>query len=210
MQLKKITGKGKTGKLYLGQSEIFTKDRDGQMNLEFFAFDESKIPRSVTLEYFAEAVYGDIYPKIAEQLPSSIENYTPAKDEKGNLYLCFYQEGVIFGFDKVGNKFLEWEADEIAQGHAIHDIAYQTPGLMWLAFPTEQTVTQVSLPGRKEVYRIGEYSWEEETEPLDYPESVFIKGDSLFIPNMGNNKLFKVNLQTKEMSLISTFPVRIW
>ena len=43
-----------------------------------------------------------------------------------------------------------------------------------------------------------------------YPESIFIKDNNLFIPNMGNSKLFKVDLLTKQMDLLMTFEEKIW
>lgn len=99
---------------------------------------------------------------------------------------------------------------EVGEGHPIYDIKFQEPHFLWLAFPTGQTVAKVNLTDKKEVYKIGEYSWDDNCEPLSYPESVFIKDNNLFIPNMGNNKLFKVDTQTKKMDLKMTFQEKLW
>ena len=210
MQLKKITDKGKTGNFYIGKSEILTISWNNGANPDFFAFGDSREVRQVDKEYFALATIGENYRLIEEQLPSSIESYQSTKDENGNIYFCFYQEGVIHGFDKNAKRTLEWVADEIGEGHPIYDIDYQSPDFLWLAFPTGQTVTQVSISEKKETFRIGEYTWEEKYEPLSYPESLFVKGESIFIPNMGSNKLFRLNNESKELQLIETFTEKLW
>lgn len=210
MQLKKITDKGKTGNFYVGANEILTISWNNGAHPDFFAFDSTKVVRKVDKEYFAISIVGKEYKKIEDKLSSSIESYQMTRDENGNMYFCFYQEGVIHGFDKDGNKILEWAADDIGQGHPIYDIDYQFPDSLWLAFPTGQTVTQVSISKQKEIYRIGEYTWDNKYEPLSYPESVFVKNKYLFIPNMGNSQLFKLNLETMELELIETFQEKIW
>jgi hypothetical protein len=210
MQLRKITEKGGTGNFQIGESEIFIVSWNNGANPDFFAFDSSKILKQIDKEYFSISVIGKNYKKIEEQLPSDIESYQVTKDEKENIYFCFYQEGIIHGFDKNGNKFLEWGADEVGQGHPIYDIKYQYPDFLWLAFPTGQTVTQVSISKKKEIFKIGEYTWDDKYEPLSYPESIFVNDKYLYVPNMGNSKLFRLELATKELELIETFEEKIW
>ena len=159
----------------------------------------------------------DFYIKLEKKIEIKAEgdNYLIAQladadiDEKGNIYFCFYQDGIIYGFDEKGIKFLEWIA-EIGEGHPIYDIKCESSEFMWLAFPTGQTVSQVSIVEQKEVFKIGEYSWEDDSEFLSYPESIFLDENHLYIPNMGNSRLYKVDLKTKEMKLISTLEERIW
>lgn len=210
MQLKKITDKGKTGSFYVGNSEILTICWNSGTRPDFYAFDSSKVVRKVDKEYFALSTVGIDYKCIEKQLPSSIESYQFTKDEKGNRYFCFYQEGIVFGFDAECQKNLEWSIDDVGQGHAIYDIKYQYPDFLWLAFPTGQTVTQISISERKETFAIGEYTWDEKYEPLSYPESIFVEGKLIYIPNMGNNKLFRLNDETKDLELIETFEEKLW
>ncbi|MPV86725.1 hypothetical protein [Ostreibacterium oceani] len=208
MQLKKIIGKESTG-IYIGKFEILTIIWNNR-EPNFFAFGESRELRQVDKAYFATQIFGNNYKSIEAQLPLAIENYESTKDENGNQYFCFCPEGIIHGFDKNAKKILEWDADEVGQGHPIYDIAYQFPDFLWLAFPTGQTVTQVSISERKEIYRIGEYTWEDKYDPLCYPESLHVKGKFVYIPNMGNNKLFRLDSETKELELIETFEERLW
>ena len=209
MKLTKITEKGKTGNFHVGKSEVIIVSWNNGANPDFFAFNETKEIREIDKEYFALNIVGKNYKLIESQLPSSIESYSITKDKKDNIYFCFYQDGIIYGFDKNGTKFLEWIA-EIGEGHPIYDIKSESPEFLWLAYPTGQTVTQVSVSKKKETFKIGEYSWEDDSELLSYPESIFITEKSLYIPNMGNNRLYKVDLTTKKPKLIYTFEEKIW
>ncbi|MFK7908619.1 MAG: hypothetical protein AB8B69_26045 [Chitinophagales bacterium] len=210
MTLRKITEKGGEGNLRVGESEVFIVSWNNRANPDFFTFDASKTLKQIDKEHFAVSIIGKNYKKIEDQLPSNIESYQATKDEKGNTYFCFYQEGVVHGFDKNGNKFFEWVAEEVSGGHPIYDIKYQYPDFLWIAFPTGQTVTQVSISKKKEVFKIGEYSWDDKYEPLSYPESIFVTEEYLYIPNMGNSKLFRLELATKKLELVRTFEERIW
>jgi len=209
MKLIKITEKGKSGNFHVGKSEVLIVSWNNGANPDFFAFNKTKEIRKVDKEYFALNIVGEKYQVIESQLPSSIESYSITKDKKDNIYLCFYQDGIIYGFDKNGTKFLEWTA-EIGEGHPIYDIQSESPEYLWLAFPTGQTVSQVSLSEKKETFKIGDYSWEDNSDFLSYPESIYLDENYLYIPNMGNSRLYKVDLKTKEMKLIDTFEERIW
>ena len=212
MGLLKITDKGKMGNIYRGPNELLTIQWENGGKPTYYAFGFDKIVKQVDKSYFAISTIGDDYSKIEKQIPLNIENYQSTRDENGNIYLCTFQEGIIHGFDANYEKFLEWSADEVSGGHAIYHIAYQYPDFLWLAFPTGQTVTQVSISEKKETFKIGSYSWKagEDYEPLSYPESLCVTKNCLYIPNMGNKKLFRLDLLTKEMELLNTFEERIW
>ena len=209
MKLTKITDKGGKGNFDVGQREILICSWNNVENPNFYAFDNSKIVRQVNEEYFAKAIVGEIYKKIEQVLPKKVHCYSITKNVKGDLFFCTYQEGTIYGFDKFGSLYLNWNI-EVGEGHPIYDIKYQEPDFLWLAFPTGQTITQVNIRDKKEVFKIGEYSWEDNSEPLSYPESIFVKENNLYIPNMGNKKLFKVDLLTKKIDLVKKFEEKIW
>ena len=209
MKLTKITDKGRTGNIDVGQREVLICSWNNGANPDFYAFDNSKTVSQVDEEYFAKAIVGENYKKMEQVLPDKVHHYSITKSNSGDIYFCTYQEGTIYGFDSLGNSILKWNI-EVGEGHPIYDIKYQEPDFLWLAFPTGQTVTQVRLTDKQEVFKIGEYSWDDNCEPLSYPESIFIKDNNLFIPNMGNSKLFKVDLLTKQMDLLMTFEEKIW
>lgn len=179
-------------------------------NATFHVLNKAKELQQVDKDYFFSKIVGPHYLKIERQLPSLIENYQITKDKNGTVFLCKHDTGIIYGFDTTAKKILEWDCNEIGQGHAIYAINYQAPDFLWLTFPTGHTVTKVSISAQKEVYRIGEYAWEDKAELLSYPESLFIKENLVFIPNMGNNKLFKFNCDTAKIELIQTFNERLW
>ncbi len=175
----------------------------------FFAFNNDKGLQKIQEKEFCSAIGGYQFEKIQNQLGRPIHDFSSTVGPNGDRYFCFYQTDVIYGFDKDGNKKFEW-TPEIGQGHCIYDIKFQSPNSMWLAFPTGQTVTKVSLDTKEEEYQIGEYTYDHIYEPLSYPESLFITDRHLFIPNMGNNKLYRLDLTTYKLDLIETFPDRLW
>jgi len=209
MRLQKVTDKGKTGNFYSAKNEILTISCNNGTNPEFYSFDDTLQVRQVDLDYFALSTIGETYKEIEKNLPAPIFYYQQTKGQNGEIYLCTYQEDIIYGFDKLGKKIYEWQP-EIGVGHPIYDIKFQASNCLWLAFPTGQTVAQVSLTDKIEIYRIGDYSWDDISDPLSYPESIFIKDNFLYIPNMGNCKLFKMDLDTKAIEHLATFEEKIW
>jgi len=209
VKLKRITDIGGTGRLDFAQNEVLFCSWNNGANPDFYTFDKSKNVKKVDREYYANAVVGENYKKIEEVLPGKVHDYCITKSKNGETYFSTEQVDTIFGFDILGNPILKWNV-EIGEGHAINYIQFQEPDFLWLAFPTGQTVTQMNLTERKEIFKIGNYSWDDNHELLSYPESIFIKKDFLFIPNMGNKKLYKVDLLTKNIELISIFEEKIW
>lgn len=175
-----------------------------------YAFGSSRVVKQVTRHHFATAIYGQSYEAIERQLPFPIVNYSTTADKDGASFFCCNQEGIIYGFDKGARKFLEWNAAELGQGHAIYDIAYQHPDSLWLAFPAGQTITQVSISKKEETYRIGDYNYENRYDPLSFPEHLFLKDDLLFIANMGTKQLCVLDLHTNELTTVATFDEPIW
>lgn len=175
----------------------------------FFSYDHNHGLQSVDEIEYCKVIGGDQYEQIQKQLGSPLHDYASTIGMNGDRYFCTYQNDIIHGFDRNGIKKLEWQP-EVGMGHPIYDIKFHPPNSMWLAFPTGQTVTKVSLTTKEEEYRIGEYTYDEIYEPLSYPESLFVTDKHLFIPNMGNNKLFRLDLATNELELIHTFDDRLW
>lgn len=198
----------------LFEKQSYLYKRDGRIifaieGSSFYSFHPNEGIKVLSKITFKETLIGTHYQKIGSQLKSNIENYILTKGQDGNLYFSYYQEGTIIGFDQNGNKQFEW-VDTIGQGHAIYDIQFQAPNYLWLAYPTGQTITQIDLTTGKEVYRIGEYTYEDKYEPLCYPESVFINKGKLYISNMGKKQLLGLDLLTKELKIVRSFKEINW
>lgn len=210
VNLVKITNKGATGNLFPVNNEILFIDWENGSKEGFYAIDKTLQLRQIDKHYFATKTVGAYYGILERQLPLAIENYSITKSDHGHTFCSYYQEGVIHGFDSTGKKIFEW-TDDIGQGHTIHDIRFEAPHFLWLTFPTGHTVTKLSLKSKKEVFRIGEYSWRyEEFELFNYPESLWIDQNFLYIPNMGNHKVYKMNLLTYHLSEEITLDIRPW
>lgn len=209
MTITKITDKGKTGDIHSSSSEIiFTCYGSGVKKL--YAFDKTRIVREIDKEYFGLKVIGDCFEKINNQLPNPIQDYKITKSQNGIIYFSFYQDELIYGFNNEGIKVFVWK-DKIGNGHAIYDIKFQEPDFLWLSFPSGQTITQISISTKEEVYKIGNYSYDEnDVDILSFPESTFVKKNELYIPNMGNGKLLKLDTISKEINLHAIFEEKIW
>jgi len=189
MTLTPIADSTRSEGFYCCHSELLMKfQEDGAY--KFSAFDKSGTIRSVDRDYYCRLVFGENYRKIENQLSRDIYHYVKADGLNGDQYFSTFHNGLIHGFDKDGTKIYEWDCP-LGEENPIYDIAFEAPHFLWMAFPTGQTVAQCSLPEKKEVYRIGDYSYENDHEYLSFPESISIKGTTLFIPNMGNSKLLK-------------------
>lgn len=186
---------------------LFTASQ-GEQRL-FFSYSPSEGTKEIPEERFLRAIGGAQFQKIQEQLKKPLYELSSTVGQDGERYFCFYQKGIIYGFNKDGVQTCEWEP-ELGQGHAIYDLKFQPPHFLWLAFPTGQTVTKVSLKTREEEFRIGEYTYEERYEPLSFPESLFITEGALYIPNMGNHRLYQLDLVTCQLQLIDTFQEPLW
>jgi hypothetical protein len=209
MKLIKITDKSRSGGMHLIDGEILFCSWNIGETPKFYAFKKSKTLRAVDEVYFTKKIVGDNYAVIQKILPQKIYSYSITKGNNGDIYFCEEIESVVYKFDNMGNLVFKWEV-ELGQGHPVYDIKFQPPDFLWLAFPTGQTVAQVNISTKQEVFKIGTYTWDDIYEPLNYPESIFIKDGYLYIPNMGDGKLFKVDVLTKDIELIAVFEERVW
>ena len=209
MKLKKIIESG--SHLAVSNGTLLFLQWKGSRKHKFYSYSKKQGLISISERDYSGAIGGQYWEKIERELRHPIHDYSWTTGLNDSRYFLSFREGIIHGFDKSGIKDYEFDVDSfIGSGHAIYDIKFQAPSFMWLAFPSGQTVTQIDLIDRKEVFRIGDYTFEEVYEPLSYPESLFINGKDLYIPNMGTGKLFKLNLETKELKDYLDIEGKLW
>ena len=209
MKLTKIKNFDGTGRIDFGQNEILIYRWIEGASPDIYSYDNSKTIKKVNEDYFGKVVIGANYKNIEKKLPGKIHQYCTTKSKNGDVYFCTDQNDIIFGFNKDGILIFEWDL-KLTHGHPINYIQFHEPDFLWIAFPTGQTITQFNLTHRTEIFKIGKYSHDDDFELLNYPESIFITEKVLFIPNIGNNRVYKVNLETKIIELMYTFTEPIW
>jgi len=212
MILTKLLDKGGLIKFHSTKQEVFIIEFNVLSKHLFYIIDNKNKVKEVDEEYFLLNTIGQHFEKISTKLPSNIHNYIRTFNKKGDSFFSFYQEDTIHRFDSIGNLLddLAWTRD-IGGGHALYDIVFEEPNFIWLAFPTGQTVTKISVSEKKEVFKIGKYSFEENINDIFcYPEGLFIKDSSLVVSNMGNKTLNIIDLGTLEVKISKTFEERIW
>lgn len=210
MRLNKLLDSTQISHFHLGKQEIIVLNSDDAFNVDFFAIDATKNCRRIDKDYFGRAIIGPQYKFIESQLYYAIEDYAITTDENGNCFFCFYQEGIIRGFDKNGTQFLDWFAEGLGQGHQINAMDYQFPDSLWLAFPTGQTVTKVSISEQCETYRIGNFPFEDIYDPLCFPEGISVNNKEVYISSTASKELYRLNTETKKLDLLYTFDDLIW
>ncbi len=189
-------------------SELLFKG-DNLLDEKYFAYGQNIGLNELPRKAYLLKIFGENHEKIAKQLNYRIEDYIVARDDKRIQYYSYYQDDRIIGFDETGSKRFEW-IDNISEGHAIYHIDYQSPKFLWLCFPTGQTICQIDLEDSIEIFRIGDYTYEEVYEPLNFPESTFFYQGKLYISNMGDRKLYGLDLKNFELKEEMRFKEGNW
>jgi hypothetical protein len=162
---------------------------------------------------FNSTYYGEKYKEISPQLRVELYHYSFCRSEKGDYYFSFFEDSNVIGFNKFGNKIFELdnEVGSLGDGHSLYAIVYEPPHFLWLAYPSGSKVVKFSLETNQEVFRFGNFEYEPDPDwILSYPEELFIDQNYLYIPNMGNGKLYKVNLKTLEIIKYLEFEGQLW
>jgi len=150
-------------------------------------------------EYFQKK-YGNACEKIwtvyGNSMTSSIFDFD------SNIYVNYYQDGLIRKFDNVGNLIMEYEDNF----DTIYDIEVQGNSI-WVAYPTANTIKKYALDNYEEEITLGERSDE---SIFCLPESIVIYGDYLYICDMGNCRIRKVDLGNLDIYDFMTFDEPVW
>lgn len=145
-------------------------------------------------EYF-KAFYGELYEPMLVRFGD--RSTSRCWDQEGSLYVCYYQESVVYKFDRSGSLLRKYE--EMGQIDTVYDIAVYGNSI-WCAYPTSHTVKRFSLEdGSLEVsISDGEIGMDRRSL-FCYPESLTLLENMLYVSDMGNEKVCRINLDTLEV-----------
>lgn len=149
----------------------------------------------ITEEEYFKAFYGELYePMVARFADRSTLR---CWDQEGSLYVCYYQESVIYKFDRSGSIIRTYE--EMGQLDTVYDIAVYGNSI-WCAYPTSHTVKRFSLEdGSLEVSISDGEIGMDRGSLFCYPESLTLLGNMLYVSDMGNERACRINLDTLEV-----------
>ena len=161
---------------------------------------------------FLQEIYGTDHKKLSNQLIKNIVDYSySVSNQTGYKYFQNFDEGILYTFDENANLKEQSNLSEIYDnGHAIYSIAWDDLGSLWLAFPSGQTISQFSLDEKKEIFKLGDYTFDKPTGELAYPEDLSYYDGKIYSANMGSGKIVTIDVKTKEVQVLKQDPGKIW
>lgn len=95
------------------------------------------------------------------------------------------------------------------EGYTPYEIAWnEAENEIWAATGSGQVVLSKKLSSEKVDIQIG--TPYDDLSELNYPESGFIFNEDIFIAEMGNQRILKMNLKSKERTVYRTFSEHVW
>ncbi|AZB42036.1 hypothetical protein CEF21_06870 [Bacillus sp. FJAT-42376] len=164
-------------------------------NQKFFVHDFS-VQKQISEDEYWTACYGTAYPKILQQFGvGKALDASWAKLDDGSVLIHYYQDDDIYRFNKNGEIMMKTDLGF----DTIYSLAIQG-GSFWCAYPTNHTIKRYSLETFAEEASIGDQEpWSFKAEIFDHPEHVFVKGNHLFVSDMGNRRVCRVDLSSFEV-----------
>jgi hypothetical protein len=193
---------------------IFT--RDGMLffyeeYMEKYHFYEHDFTnkKEISLEKYFSFRFGPANMKVIEQygLLNSL-NLLSETLKDGTLITHFYQDSFFYKFNQQGE--ILWKTDLIGSFDTVYSIAIEGNSI-WCAFPTNHTIKRYSLKTFKEEITIGDKEpWSYSAEIFNHPEDLFISGDLLYVADMGNERICKVDLKTFNIQEYKKLDEPVW
>lgn len=169
---------------------------------KYYRYDLAQVSEVTESEYF-EVKYGAGYRKIMETFKDSISESFRYSD--GSVLALYFGDSILHKFDSRGE--LLWKEPLVGEFDLVYGIAVQGDSI-WCAYPVGNTVKQFSFsPQVQEIFSLGERCDE---SILSYPESVAIFEDTLYICEMGNNRISCLDLKTYKHYVYQAFDECAW
>jgi hypothetical protein len=165
-------------------------------NVNYIRYGKSGRENIQKEDYF-RARYGPYYKKIMAYFDNHPTSTTTHSD--GSVFVCFYQESIIYRFDR--NGILIRKYSEMGDIDTIYDVAIQKNSI-WCAYPTSHTIKRFSIENGKEEMTVSEGRiGDDRGTVFCFPESISIYNYQLFVSDMGNQRICKVDLGTLEVDV---------
>ncbi|SFN97194.1 hypothetical protein [Proteiniclasticum ruminis] len=179
--------------IFSSNKELYYAASDDYGNREYRRY-RGEIEEITEEEYF-KAFNGDLYEPMVDRFGD--RSTSRCWDQDGSLYVCYYQESVIYKFDRSGSLMRKYE--EMGQVDTIYDIAVYGNSI-WCAYPTSHTVKRFSLDdGSLEVSISDGEIGMDRGSLFCYPESLTLLGNMLYVSDRGNERVCRINLDTLEV-----------
>jgi hypothetical protein len=181
---------------------IFFIGRDEKNQDKFFKTDLDNLSE-ISKEEYMKIKFGKTWLKVESA-------YTECIQLDNSEYLtCIFRDSAINHHDMDGNKIKEYDIGHFGTGFDItYSIALDKNENLWIAQPMSHYVGQFALETENELFKIGgDY---ENPDIFNYPEQVRVFGDFAFVCDMGNHRICKINIDTKEVTEYKKYGEPIW
>jgi len=164
----------------------------------YFHFDFTR-PRQITVQQYNQAKYH------APLMPYQ-DNEAVAFLPTGATLRCSPQDSVVRCFSAAGQLLRELPPS-IEAAMEITSITVDAAHHLWTAVPGFHQVAQYELASAQKLYEVGG-SWE--PGELNHPESAICYEQTVFISDMGHQRLVQLNTRTKALQTYRTFTQAVW
>jgi hypothetical protein len=157
----------------------------------------------VSIEEYAQIKFGNAWRTIHSA-------YTECVRLDNEEYLtCFFQSSVILRHNQDGMKIHTYGIAPIQTGFdTIYSITVDGGNNLWLTQPSCHYIGQYDLNTEKLLFKIG--GDEGNPEPFNFPEQVRAYAGYVYISDMGNQRVCKLDITTKELTIHLTFNEPTW
>lgn len=167
--------------------------RDSHNHHERFYKTDLDLIIEVSVEDYVEGKFGH-----ARKAIHSI--YTECVRLTNGEYLtCSFESSIVYRHNREGKKIHQYNIAPLQTGFdTIYSITVDKLGHLWLAQPSSHMIAQYDLNTEEEMFKIGgDFN---NPDIFNYPEQIRAYGDYIYISDMGNNRVCKLNIDSKELS----------
>ena len=181
---------------------IFFIERAENHNIRFFKTDLDKL-LEIGLDEYTNIKFGKSWGTTQSPYNECI------KLGNGEYLTSSFYDSTIYRHSNDGNKIKEYNIGHFETGFdTTESIALDKNGNLWIAQPPSHYVGQFSLDTEKELFRIGGDF--ENPDTFDHPEQVRVFGDFVYVCDMGNKRICRINIDTKELTVYKKFEENTW
>jgi hypothetical protein len=127
----------------------------------------------------------------------------------GDYLSCSFESSMVYRHNYDGTKVHTYDIAPLTTGFdTIYSITLDSNGYLWLAQPSEHVIAQYDLNTENQLFKLG--GGYDLAEPLNYPEQVRAYGDAIYVSELGNNRVSKINIYTKELTEYLHFDEPAW
>ncbi len=169
---------------------------------EYFQYDlQSKTTEEISVEILCEYLFGSHSFKLQTLLGYS-------NSIKGEIiYSSFYQNFDLFIYDNEGNLLLKKK--DFFEGFTPYEIQVdEKRNDIWVATGSGHVVFCKNIESEEITFQLGVPY--ETNKALSFPEGIRIYEDTLYIAEMGNKKISKLNMDNKLLSDYFKFDEPVW